>query len=186
MDAAAQYALAYALTTSAGLRAILPLALLSGAIRLGLAAPPPAFDWLGSPGAAIVLASLAVVELLADKVPVVDHALHFVQILTKPAAAAILVGGAVHAQSHTALAALMIAGALNALGVHAVSSGVRLGSTATTAGVANPLISVMEDGAVVVTSVTAFFAPILAAALALILVLIVVVTVRAVYRRVKA
>ncbi|HZT12440.1 MAG TPA: DUF4126 domain-containing protein [Candidatus Baltobacteraceae bacterium] len=186
MDAAAQYALAYALTTSAGLRAILPLALLSGAIRLGLVAPPPAFDWLGSAGATIVLGVLAVVEVLADKIPIVDHVLHFVQVLTKPAAAAILVGGAVHAQSHAVLAALMIVGALNALGVHAVSSSVRLGSTATTAGAANPFISAVEDGAVVVTSITAFFAPILAAAFALILVLIVVVAVRALYRRVKA
>lgn len=186
MDPAAQYALAYALTTSSGLRAVLPLALASAAAHFGVIQPPAAFGWLGSTSVTFVLAVLALAELLADKVPVLDHVLHVVQIVTKPAAAAVLVGGTVHPQSQAVLFGLMTLGALNALGVHAVTSTVRLGSTATTAGVANPFISVIEDLAAIGASVLAFFAPVAAAVLSLIFVLLVVIAVRAVYRRARA
>lgn len=185
MDAAAQYALAYALTTSAGLRAILPLALVSIAAHAGYLHPPAPFGWLGSTAVMVVLLLAAAMELTADKVPIVDHALHVVQIVTKPAAAAILVGGAVHAQNHDVLVGLMVLGALNALGVHAIAASVRVGSTATTAGLANPFVSVLEDGATAGTSVLALFAPFLGAALAFVLVLAVALIVRAAYRRTR-
>ncbi|MBV9103137.1 MAG: DUF4126 domain-containing protein [Candidatus Eremiobacteraeota bacterium] len=186
MDAGTQYALAYALTTTAGLRALLPLALLSIAAHFGYVHPPAPYQWLGSLPVTIALAAVALAELLADKIPIVDHGLHFVQVLTKPAAAAILVGGTVHPQSQNVLVALMIVGALNALGVHALSSGIRVGSTATTAGIANPFISTAEDGAALATGIIAFVAPVLAAALALILVLLVVTVLRRVYRRARS
>ncbi|HEV3152688.1 MAG TPA: DUF4126 domain-containing protein [Candidatus Baltobacteraceae bacterium] len=185
MDAAAQYALAYALTTSAGLRAVLPLALGSLAAHFGYIHPPHPYEWLGSGGAMVVLVAIAVAEMLADKVPVLDHVLHFVQIVSKPAAAAILVGGSVHPQSHAVLVGLMFVGALNALGVHAVTSTVRIGSTATTAGIANPFISIAEDFAAVATAILAFFAPFLAAALAFAVVLFIVLALRTAYRRVR-
>ena len=114
MDAAGQYALAYALTTTAGVRAMVALAAVAIAAHFNLIHPPGAFAWLGSPIAMWVLGGFAVVEILADKVPLLDHALHVAQIAVKPAAAAVLVGGSLHAQSHEALVTLMILGALNA------------------------------------------------------------------------
>ena len=186
MDPAAQYALAYALTTSAGLRAVLALAIASAAAHFGLIHPVAPFGWLGSTPVTRALGAVAVAELLADKIPIVDHALHLVQIVTKPAAAAVLVGGSVHPQNHAVLIGLMAAGALNALGVHAVTSTVRIGSTATTAGVANPFISILEDFAATGTAVLAFFAPFLAAATALLLVLLAATVLRAAFRRARA
>src|SRR5579872_2245191 len=171
MDSAAQYALAYALTTSAGIRALLPLALVSIAAHLGVVHPAAPFGWLGSTTVTLVLAGLALVEILADKVPLLDHALHFVQVATKPAAAAILVGGVAHPQNHDVLIGLMVVGALNALGVHAATSSVRVASTATTAGIANPFISLFEDVAAAGVAVLAFVAPFIAAALSVLVAL---------------
>lgn len=183
MDAAAQYALAYALTTSAGLRALIPLAALSIAVNVGYVHPPQPYGWLGSMPVTIVLLAVAIAELFADKIPLLDHALHFVQIATKPAAAAILVAGVAHPQNHDVLIGLMILGALNALGVHAITSSIRVGSTATTGGLANPLLSTIEDVAAVGTTLLSFVAPFAAAVLALVLAVLVVRFVRITYRR---
>ena len=185
MDAASQYAFAYALTTSAGIRALLPLALVSVAVHFGYVHPPEPFAWLGSTVVTGVLIAFAIVEIFADKIPIVDHALHFVQIATKPAAAAILVGGTAHPQNHNVLVTLMVLGALNALGVHAFTATVRVGSTATTAGLGNPILSTVEDTGAIVTTLLAFVAPFLAALLALVLVLVLVRIVRGAYKRVR-
>lgn len=183
MDAAAQYALAYALSTSAGLRGILTLAMVSIAVHLGLLHPPAAFAWLGSNPVTLALAAVALVEILGDKIPVVDHAFHALQTLLKPAAAAILVGGIVHTQNAPELYALMALGALNALGVHAASAATRGASTALTAGIANPAISLVEDGVAAVMIAFAFLAPLLAAALAILLTLFIVRTARRIWLR---
>jgi uncharacterized membrane protein len=183
MDAAAQYAMAYALTTSAGIRALLPLALFSIAAHLGYVHPPQSFAWLGSTPVTIVLIAVAVAELLADKVPLLDHALHVVQIVVKPAAAAVLVAGTAHPQNPDVLVGLMILGALNALGVHAISASTRVGSTATTAGLGNPVLSTGEDAAAFGTTLLAFFAPFAAAALALFVGATLFFVVRAIFRR---
>lgn len=185
MDGASQYALAYALTTSAGIRALLPLALLSVAAHFGYVNPPQPFSWLGSTSVTLVLVAVALAEMFADKIPLVDHALHFVQVLTKPAAAAILVAGTTHPQSQGVLIGLMVVGALNALGVHAFTSSVRVASTATTAGVANPFISVFEDLAATFVSVLAFLTPFIAAALSLVAVLLIARIARGGYRKVR-
>lgn len=165
MDAGGQYALAYALTGTAGVRALLPLVFLSLAVHLGYIHPPNGFAWLGATNVTIILAIVAVLEIFADKIPLIDHALHFVQIVVKPAAGAIIVGGTTHPQHHDVLIGLMIIGALNALGVHAFTSSVRVASTATTAGIANPVISIIEDVFVLAGCILSFLAPYVAAAL---------------------
>jgi hypothetical protein len=183
MDAATQYAMAYALTTTTGIRALLPLALLSIAAHFGYVHPPGGLEWLGSTSVTAVLIAVAIAEMLADKIPLLDHALHFVQVATKPAAAAILVAGIAHPQNRDVLITLMVLGALNALGVHAVTSGIRIGSTATTGGLANPLISTTEDVAAGGTTVLALVAPFVAAAVSLIVAVTIALFVRRWYRR---
>lgn len=116
-----------------------------------------------------ILLGIGAAELLADKIPLVDHAVHFVQIATKPAAAAILVGGTLHAQSREQLILLMAVGALNALGIHGAVASVRAASTLSTAGVANPMLSVGEDIGTAGTIGLGFVAPLLAALVAIVL-----------------
>jgi hypothetical protein len=185
MDAATQYALAYSLTTAAGVRAMLALALVSVAIRLGLLHPPGAFLWLASPLAMWILICVAVAEIFADKIPILDHVLHFAQIAVKPAAAAIIVGGTIHQQSTPVLAFLMVLGALNALGVHAGVATVRGASTVTTLGIANPAISTVEDVGAAGSVVMSFIAPLLMAFIALCFVIALALFARQAYMRVR-
>ncbi len=183
MDAATQYALAYALSTSAGLRGILTLAVVSVAVHLGLLHPPRSFAWLGSDTVTLALCAVALVEVLGDKVPLLDHAFHALQTVLKPMAAAVLVGGVVQTQDPADLYGLMALGALNALGVHAASATARGASTALTGGLANPVLSLLEDLGAGAMIVLALLKPVLAAALAILLTVLMLRGARKIWRR---
>jgi hypothetical protein len=135
-----------ALAASAGLRAFLPLLVTGIAARcewMPLAEP---VRWLADTPALVALSLAVVLELAADKVPAVDHALDAIQGPVRTAAG-MLAFAAVFAPSSpswcTALLTIVAGGA--ALSVHATKSFVRLGSTAATAGVGNPIMSTIED-----------------------------------------
>ena len=179
MDAS-QFATAYALSTSVGLRPFLTLALAALAIHFGYLHPAMRFNFLGTDGAAIVLGVFAVIEFFADKIPVVDHAVHVLHFAAKPIAAAILVGSMVPDGStpDVATTGLMALGALNALGVHGGVAALRGASTATTAGLGNPILSIIEDVIAVVGVVVAFVAPFLGAALAVVLTIVALFCIR--------
>lgn len=186
MDATTQYALAYALTTTAGLRGFLTLLAASIAIHLGWIHPSPTFAWLGSSGAASVLAVFAVLEFLGDKIPAVDHALHAAYFVVRPVAAAILVGATVHVENPAAAYAMMAAGALNALVVHGSAATARAASSATTLGFGNVVLSFVEDAISLGGIIVAFAKPLLGGALALLFVAAIIVFARIVVGRVRA
>ena len=152
------------LAASSGLKTFLPLLVLAAASRLhafgtDLAGP---FAWLASTPALVALGLATVVELAADKIPLVDHGLSLVGTVTKPAAGALAAAAAFsHLDPTTAAIAGLIIGAPTALGVHAAQSTARVASTATTGGLANPLFSLAED-------VMAFFGALLSLAAPLI------------------
>lgn len=175
MDGPTQYAVAYALTTTAGIRGLLTLAVVSFAAHAGWLHPPAGFAWLGATNVTIALIAVALIDFAGDKIPAVDHLFHMVNVIVKPACAAILVGGTLHAQSEGMLVALMTLGVLNALGVHAASATIRGASTMTTGGLANPAISVLEDGGSIAMVVMAFAAPFVAAAIAIVVTIAAVV-----------
>lgn len=185
MDAASQYALAYALTTTAGLRGVLSLALVAVAAHLGVIHAPGTFAWLNSTPVMWILVGIGALEVLSDKIPFVDHALHVLQIVVKPAAAAIIVGGTVHPQSQNMLIFLMIVGALNALGIHAGVMSVRAASTATTGGLGNPLVSTAEDGVALSGGILAFIIPIVVAIVALVCSICLFLAGRKAYQRLR-
>ena len=178
-----EYALAFALTTTAGLRGFLALLVASLAAHLGLLHLNAPYAWLGSDGASIVLAIFAVLEILADKIPVLDNALHVVYFAVRPAAAAILVGGTVHAPNQSELIALMVVGALNALVVHGASATARAASTASTFGAANSTLSVGEDIVALGGGALAIAMPLLAGSLALTFVVVLLVVARRISQR---
>ncbi len=175
MDATGQYALAYALTTTAGLRGFLTLFAASVAAHYHLIHPSGAFAWLASDTATIVLGIFAVLELVADKVPAVDHALHAVSFAVRPLAGAILVGGTIHTDSAGTLYTAMALGALNTLIVHTSSATARAASTITTLGTANAPISAGEDVTAILGVILAFLHPYIAAVLAVLFVLTLIV-----------
>jgi hypothetical protein len=183
------FATAYALSTSAGIRPFLTLALASLAMHFGYLHPAHEFAFLGSDGATVLLASFASLEFVAEKIPAVDHALHALHIGIKPLAAAVLVGSAIpdagQGDGTSYGYAMMGAAALNALGVHAGVATVRGASTATTAGIANPFISLIEDAATVISTALALFAPLAGAALALVVTFALVLAARAIVRHLR-
>jgi hypothetical protein len=177
------FSTAYGLSTSIGIRPFLTLALASLAMHFGYLHPSHVFAFLGSDGATWLLGALAVLEFAADKIPLVDHALHVVHFATKPVAAALLVGSAVSGSgSPDAVSGVMMGlGALNALGVHTGITAVRGASTAMTLGTANPLVSLGEDIAAVFAAVLAILVPVAGAILAAALTFVLFLVARHVY-----
>lgn len=152
------------LASATGLKTFLPLTMLSAAARFdwfGISLNQHV-GWLGSDVALIALAVATVIELAADKIPIVDHALSAVGTFARPAAGA-LATYAVLGQADPTVAAVaaLIVGAPAALAVHTAQSGTRVASTATTGGLANPVVSFIEDVLAFVTVLIAFVAPLL-------------------------
>ncbi|HKQ56550.1 MAG TPA: DUF4126 domain-containing protein [Candidatus Eisenbacteria bacterium] len=150
------------IAAACGLRAFLPLLLVGLAARAGIVGLRGSVAWLGSDLALVALAVATVVEVAGDKIPIVDHALDAIGTALRPAAAflgayAVLDGW----PTPWAQIAAIVLGT-TALGVHALKAKLRIGSTATTLGTANPVLSVLEDVATFVTVALAVLAPLLA------------------------
>lgn len=173
------------LASATGLRTFLPLLMLALAakfemfgIRLN-----DQMDWLGSWPAISALAVAAVAEFAGDKVPAVDHALNAVGYVTRPIAGAVAAGSVFWGvDPATAAVAGIIVGAPTALAFNAAQTGVRVGSTATTGGLGNPVVSLIEDVLAVLTVIVAFLAPVI---IPLVLVILAIVVFR-LARRVRA
>jgi uncharacterized membrane protein len=134
------------LASCAGLRAFLPLFVVGLAGRLDLVTLSESFSWLESWAAIVVFGVAVVVEVLADKFPVVDNLLDSVQTFVKPIAGALVMATVV--EDWTPLYATVfwiVMGGSSAGLVHITKAKLRLVSTATTAGVGNPVLSTSED-----------------------------------------
>jgi len=137
------------LAASCGLRTFLPLLLVSLAARFHLFGfePNGALAWLGSLPALAALSVATVAEFIGDKIPLVDHGLALVGTVTRPAAGALAAASAFHmGDPSTAALAGLIIGAPTAFAFHTAQAGTRVASTATTAGLGNPVVSLAEDG----------------------------------------
>ena len=170
------------LAAATGLRTFLPLLLVSAAARFDVFGLDlhEKVAWLEGTPALIALAAATVIELVADKVPILDHGLSLLGTVTRPAAG-ILAAGSVFVGVDPAVAAIagLIIGLPTALAFHTAQTGTRLASTATTGGLANPIVSVVEDALAVAMVIIALAAPILVP-LALVLLLM------AIWRMVRA
>ncbi len=151
-----------AIAAATGLRAFLPLFLIGLAARFGLIGLHENVGWLTSTNVLIALGVATLLEIAADKIPIVDHALDAIATFIRPVAAWI---GAyamlIHWPSPWAAAvATLLAG--GSLAVHALKGTVRVGSTAATAGTANPIVSTVEDALSLSLVVMAVLVPVLA------------------------
>jgi len=158
-------ALAITLAAVAGLRAWLPLLVAGVLSRLGIADLGGSFGWLGSLPALVLLGGATVLEVAGDKIPIVDHLLDSVGTVVRPLTGTLAAAAAlVHVRDPmVALVIGLVVGAPIALAPHVAKTTLRGVSTATTAGFANPVLSLLEDGVSLVLSVLAFLMPILAA-----------------------
>jgi len=135
------------LAACTGLRAFLPLFVVGLAGRFDWVPLSESFDWLASWPALVVFGVAVVVEVLADKFPVVDHVLDTVQTFVKPIAGALVMATVVEEWAPLYLTVVaIVVGGTTAGAVHLTKAKLRLVSSATTAGLGNPALSASEDG----------------------------------------
>ncbi|MFI7434612.1 DUF4126 domain-containing protein [Micromonospora haikouensis] len=160
------------LAASAGLNAYIPL------LTMGLLARytdlidlPGGWQWLGNGWVVAILAVLLTVEVVADKVPVLDHVNDVVQTVVRPTAGGLAFGAGSTSETVTVSDpgsffssndwVPVVTGVLIALGVHLLKSAARPVINATTAGFGAPVASTAEDATSVVMSLVAIILPVL-------------------------
>jgi len=154
---------AFGLSASAGLNAYIPL-LVVGVIAhytdwITLSNP---WDLLANPWVLIVLGILVIIEMLADKVPAVNHINDIIQTFVRPAAGAVAFAASAKVITDINPVLALICGLLVAGSVHAVKAvAVRPVVTATTGGVGNIPVSIAEDILSTATSILAIVIPIM-------------------------
>lgn len=172
------------LSASTGLNTFLPLLLLAASARFHIAGIElgDKFSWLSSDVAIIVLIVACIVELVADKVPAVDHFLDSIGTFVRPVAGAVATASVLTGVD-PAVAAIVgiIVGGPVSFGMHTLKAGTRIASSATTFGCANPILSLIEDFLSFTLSLLAIFAPLV---VPIALALLVLVLYR-VFRRVR-
>lgn len=162
IEAFSNIATAFGLSASAGLNAYLPLLIVALTARytdmLHLNEP---WDVLTNWWVIGTLAILLLIEMLVDKVPAVDTINDFIQTIGRPAAGAVLfaAGSGAVGEVHPVLA--IIAGLILAGGVHVVKSAARPAVTATTGGMGNWLVSIIEDILALIGSILAILMPLI-------------------------
>jgi len=167
---------AFGLSASAGLNAYIPLlvvALLSRFTNLiNLAERWRALESWWIIGLLIVL---SLIEFFADKIPAVNHINDLIQTLIRPTAGAILFAASANVITEVNPILSLAIGLLVAGGVHAAKSLlVRPAVTATTAGMGDVPVSILEDVIATVLSVLSVVIPILVAILLVILIALLV------------
>jgi hypothetical protein len=149
------------LAPSAGLNAYIPLLTLALADRftdrITLDRP---YDFISSAAGIIILLLLLTIELIADKVPGIDHANDLLQSAVRPASGAILMMASTHHSDAMNPVVAMFIGLLLAGVVHGVKATARPAITVATGGLGNPIVSMVEDGVSGLTSILAVLVPI--------------------------
>ena len=161
------------LAASAGLRAFVPLFAVGVASRTLGWDLASGMDWLASNTALTVFGIASALEVAADKIPVVDHALDAIHTIIGPIAGA-LAGLSVwlHFPPMVAAVLALVVGAPLAGGVHLVAATTRVKSTAVSGGAFNPVASTAEDGVTLAAIAVAIFAPLLALAVSVLLIVL--------------
>ncbi len=160
------------LAASAGLNAYIPLLLMGVLARFtGLIDLPGGWTWLGNGWVLGILAVLLAIEVVADKVPVVDHVNDVVQTVVRPTAGGLAFGAGSAAQtvtvsdpgsffaSHEWIP--VATGVVIALCVHGVKAAARPIINTATVGFGAPVASTAEDATSIVMSVVAIVLPVL-------------------------
>jgi hypothetical protein len=159
------------LAVAAGLNAYIPMLVVGLAGRfLDFVVLPAGWSWLENEWVLGILGLLLIVEVVADKIPMVDTINDWIQTIVRPAAGGIVFG----AGSGSATAVVqdpgqfftsgswvpVAVGVVLALVVHAGKAFARPAVNAMTLGVGAPVVSTIEDASSVVMSILAILAPV--------------------------
>lgn len=170
---------ALGLSTASGLRAYFPLL----AVAIGSNVPTAngqhlitlsrPFQALGTWWFVALLTVLVLGEFVVDKIPGLVHVSDAFHTFVRPLSGAIIMAGTANPLSERNIWAAAAVGAVLALTVHTAKAASRPAVTVTTAGIGNPVVSLIEDGITAVISVLAVLAPFVAAAVILVLAVVI-------------
>ena len=154
---------AFGLSASAGLNAYIPLLVVSLLARFtNLIELSDRWRALESWWIIGLLIALSLIEFFADKIPAVNHINDALQTFVRPTAGAILFAANANVLTEIHPVLSIAAGLLVAGGVHAAKSlVVRPAVTATTAGIGDVPVSVMEDVIATMLSILSVVIPII-------------------------
>lgn len=168
------------LAASAGFRIFMPLFALSLAAHFNFWELNDSWQWVGSTAAVWALGVAMLVEVFAYFIPWVDNALDALAIpLAAIAGTAVMVSTVANLDPVITWSLAIIAGGGTATAIKSAGATGRLASTATTGGLANPVVSTVETGTAVVVSTASILAPVVA----VVLVLLIVIAMYNIYRK---
>ncbi|WP_412984827.1 DUF4126 domain-containing protein [Pontimicrobium sp. IMCC45349] len=171
------------LAASVGFRVFLPLFALSLASYFNIWQLNENWEWIGGITALIILGVATIVEIFAYYIPYVDNLLDSIAVpLAAIAGTAVMVSTVADLSPEITWALAIIAGGGTAAAISGASGATRLASTASTAGVGNPIVSTVETGTSVIMTIASIFVPILG----FVLVLIVVYIIFKIYKKIKS
>ena len=170
------------LAASVGFRVFMPLFALSLAAYFGKWDLNESWQWIGSLAAVITLGVAMLIETFAYFIPWVDNVLDsFAVPLAAIAGTAVMVSTIANLDPVVTWSLAIIAGGGTATAIKGASATGRLASTASTGGLANPIVSTIETGTAMVVTTASIFAPIVAG----VLVVIILAFVFWVYRKIR-
>jgi hypothetical protein len=152
---------ALGLSIPAGLNAYIPLLAVALAERFDWLELRGPFDILGSWWMIAIIAVLLAVEIVADKIPAVDHVNDIIQSVIRPAAGGIVAVAGSGSTSEVSPWVLVLMGVLFAGGIHAAKATTRVVVNASTGGIGAPAASAAEDTGAIALSALAIAIPIL-------------------------
>ena len=151
------------LAAAVGFRVFLPLLLLSLAGYYEVIPLNESWQWVGSLTAVIVMGIATLVEIFGYYIPWFDNLLDTIALpLATLAGTAVMVATVTDLNPVITWALAIIAGGGTAAAIKGNTSAARLTSTATTGGVANPVLSTVETGTSIVMAIASIFVPIIA------------------------
>ena len=151
------------LAASVGFRIFVPLFALSIASYYGVIPLNENWQWVGSSAAMIALGIATIVEIGAYLIPWLDNLLDTIAVpLAAIAGTAVMLSTMGDLDPVVTWSLAIIAGGGTATAIKSSTSTARLASTATTGGIANPIVSTVESGTSIVLSILVFVAPVIA------------------------
>ena len=151
------------LAASVGFRIFVPLFALSIASYYGIVPLNENWQWVGSSAAMIALGIATIVEIGAYLIPWLDNLLDTIAVpLAAIAGTAVMLSTMGDLDPVVTWSLAIIAGGGTATAIKSSTSTTRLASTATTGGIANPIVSTVESGTSIVLSILVFVAPVIA------------------------
>lgn len=145
-----------------GLNAWIPILILALADRFSsqveLEHP---YSLISSPVGIVVILLLLPVELIADKIPGADHVNDVIHTFIRPVVGGLIAVAVANSSSELNVILAALLGAGGAGGTHALKMSSRPVITVSTGGIGNPIASILEDTAAIVSSIVALFVPLL-------------------------